>query len=1453
MDNIEIDYDILNSHIIDENINKYKKKDLISKCHELKINYSKSWNIAKFKNAIYNNFKDSKSNESESNESEFNESESKESKSNNSESNESESKGEFKNYIYIFNSAKNLTESEFKIWINKGNNDKGQRQEAIAMILVYSKMFKDLSDYTAYFPYEYSHNELKVISSLDRYFSTENHKKGSSKVDLVLINEKDKEILTFSSKNRDIDIGEYGISEMRDLHSAYYKSYTLRIGIICQDKKEFGKKCRLAKKTSKHLIAKDQYVIDQNDLWRKWKLFTKTYPEMKNLDKSILNLHSEFSLRFGQRIICDQIKKRIQSGALTILNGSDCRFGKSYCMAQDILNSGKNIILFITSQPKTIISIETIFTKYKLFDSYTLYNLNDGGSSKIKNDNTKKIILVSIQTIRGVLSKTLKLDNIDMVIIDEFHESGDTDKTFKVFEQYKLDKCLKIFYSATYTKVRTFYRIPYENIFVWNQEDNQMASILDEESIESLQNKHKIADIREIISEYDIEEVKSYYKKMVSLYFIVSKPSEYCINEFKLINENDETRNHGYSWKSISMLDNNNNFKTPQSIIDYFKLFFGDMKETKCGRYESDMPYTMKIYLDLCNKIGQRTRTIEDYPLIIPIYMGQVSKEGKKDDKKEGDDDSIINTVSIKLRELLQKNCNKFITPLKDYDIKIYNSKTNEITVGKETFEDGFDRLVKTNSDKQGILLLLGTALHTGITNKYCDLIKLNCDIKSFDRFYQTVSRARNEVYNQIKKHAFIIADNYQGVGCLLDIVQYYSKNNESSKDTFTRITRQKLINIAEVDLVNKNIIFHEHSEIYNKIKAHQSVEDDFNRLIENINFNWTTFNPILKYIYDGFNQNKKLAGKLDTLMNSENGLKNGVEETKESKPEDGKPEDGNQEDGKPEDGKPEDGKPEDGKPEDGKKEDDQKYKELVQESLKHITLLLSLFSIRYNGKNLIEMIDWVKNKNAIDDKSILYIIKEQLKISFPTLDGKSKCEDIEKENVDIVWDYVIDFISIEYHRNEVEKLIAEIKDTFRSRVGNIIDLYIQIEKVIKPTIDAKYNNAEILTPLVLAKEMINKIPNELWSGVKKIFEPTCGKGVFLCLSYEKFIDAGLDKKTILEECLHFADLNPVNVYICKFLLDPSDDYELNYHIGDTLELDITEKWGIDKFDLVIGNPPYNKSKDGTLKGGYGGRSLWDLFVVKSLNDWVSENNYLVFVHPPSWRKPEHYLWEVLGKKQLLYLKTFTEETSKKLFGCSTIVDYYVLKNTNIYKETTIDAQDDKTYSIILNDWNFLPSGAFDNIRQILGKNEVLYSRTIYGTDKKNITKLKIDKNTLPVVHNMTKKDGLGFVYSSEDKGHFGVSKVILSFGRHQYPYNDWKGEYGMSQICYGLKINSKEEGDKIVEAINSVKFKEILKYTKWSTFQTDWRMFKEFKPDFWKLFIGKELNHLTKEEEEIS
>ena len=62
-----------------------------------------------------------------------------------------------------------------------------------------------------------------------------------------------------------------------------------------------------------------------------------------------------------------------------------------------------------------------------------------------------------------------------------------------------------------------------------------------------------------------------------------------------------------------------------------------------------------------------------------------------------------------------------------------------------------------------------------------------------------------------------------------------------------------------------------------------------------------------------------------------------------------------------------------------------------------------------------------------------------------------------------------------------------------------------------------------------------------------------------------------------------------------------------------------------------------------------------------------------------------------------------------------------------------------------------------------------------------------------------------------------------------------------MSQITFGIPITSKKQGDDIVKAINTDAFKEVIKSTKWGAFQTDWRMFKYFKPDFYKYFLKGE------------
>jgi site-specific DNA-methyltransferase (adenine-specific) len=100
--------------------------------------------------------------------------------------------------------------------------------------------------------------------------------------------------------------------------------------------------------------------------------------------------------------------------------------------------------------------------------------------------------------------------------------------------------------------------------------------------------------------------------------------------------------------------------------------------------------------------------------------------------------------------------------------------------------------------------------------------------------------------------------------------------------------------------------------------------------------------------------------------------------------------------------------------------------------------------------------------------------------------------------------------------------------------------------------------------------------------------------------------------RIIIEECLYFSDINPLNIFIAKLLLDPKDQYQLNYNEGDTLKLDITEKWGIDKFSAVIGNPPYNKEFN---KNGAGASPIYHTFTEKM----IGITTILLFVTPSRW------------------------------------------------------------------------------------------------------------------------------------------------------------------------------------------------------------------------------------------
>lgn len=277
------------------------------------------------------------------------------------------------------------------------------------------------------------------------------------------------------------------------------------------------------------------------------------------------------------------------------------------------------------------------------------------------------------------------------------------------------------------------------------------------------------------------------------------------------------------------------------------------------------------------------------------------------------------------------------------------------------------------------------------------------------------------------------------------------------------------------------------------------------------------------------------------------------------------------------------------------------------------------------------------------------------------------------------------------------------------------------------------------------------------------------------------------------------------------------------------------------KFNSIIGNPPY---QNGTNDKSAVSSQLWDKFVNLSLS-LLEKDGYLCMIHPSSWRKPEHKLYNCLKAKQFKYLEIHNMQDGLKTFKCATRYDWYILKNSvnNANKTMVIDENGIKI-TIDLNEWDFLPNAEYDLMKKCIATKEekcnVMYSRSAYGCDKPHISKEKTKEFKYPCVTMMTKTTPLKLNWSKiNSKGHFNKQKVLINItGSTLCCLIDEKGEYGMTQWICALGIKSKREGELIKKALMSSEFQKIWKATQWLSMTREWRIFKYFRKDFYKEFI---------------
>ena len=158
---------------------------------------------------------------------------------------------------------------------------------------------------------------------------------------------------------------------------------------------------------------------------------------------------------------------------------------------------------------------------------------------------------------------------------------------------------------------------------------------------------------------------------------------------------------------------------------------------------------------------------------------------------------------------------------------------------------------------------------------------------------------------------------------------------------------------------------------------------------------------------------------------------------------------------------------------------------------------------------------------------------------------------------------------------NKEEKII--IKEYFKYypliKNKNKLDEFIQKFTKIKSC--EREKNGEVLTSAWLVNQMLDKLeefnPGVYSNKSLKYFDHSARSGIFMIELYKRLIK-NIVKNHIIKNMLYMSIIKK-NVFILKMIFGK----DANINEGDTLKLNIKEKWGIDKFDVILGNPPYLK------------------------------------------------------------------------------------------------------------------------------------------------------------------------------------------------------------------------------------------------------------------------------------
>jgi hypothetical protein len=180
-------------------------------------------------------------------------------------------------------------------------------------------------------------------------------------------------------------------------------------------------------------------------------------------------------------------------------------------------------------------------------------------------------------------------------------------------------------------------------------------------------------------------------------------------------------------------------------------------------------------------------------------------------------------------------------------------------------------------------------------------------------------------------------------------------------------------------------------------------------------------------------------------------------------------------------------------------------------------------------------------------------------------------------------------------------------------------NIFYEIETHIKTSTPETEKYGEVYTELDLVDEMLSTLSEDFWKNPHlKILDPCSGVGNFPSRIISKLMvglvsfeeDETKRYKWIIENIIYVVEIQPKNVEFYINLFNPNGEYSMNIFIGSFFDLDIKNDFNISRFDLIVGNPPYQIGNDTRSS-----ISIYDKFVDSS----CSISSIVLMITPSKW------------------------------------------------------------------------------------------------------------------------------------------------------------------------------------------------------------------------------------------